>query len=107
VDLVSTIAAALLAGLNYVLGFYLFLVFANMVLSFVSADQGNGIVRFVRALVEPPCRMIRNRFPGLAIRSGSAMIDLAPLILILAIGVIRIFLTYLHDYVQRGGGLGL
>lgn len=106
-DFVSTVIVAILAGINYLLGFFIFLLFANMVLSFVSADPNNGIVRFVQAVCDPPCRAIRNRFPALVIRSGGAMIDLSPLAVLLGIGVVRIFLGYLVAYFERGGGLGL
>jgi uncharacterized protein YggT (Ycf19 family) len=106
-DFLSTAAVAVLSGLNYLLGFFLFLLFANMILSFVHADANNGIVRFVQAICEPPCRMIRRRFPGLVIRSGGAMIDLSPMIVMLGIGALRIMLGTFIGYFESGGSLGL
>lgn len=104
-DFLSTIIAAVLAGVSYILGIYLFLLFANMILSFVRADPGNGVVRFVNAICEPPCRALRSRFPGLIISSGGGAVDLSPMIVMLGIGVVRIFLDYLHDYFRMGGGI--
>lgn len=101
--LLSTIIAAVFAGANYILGIYLFVLFAHVILAFVKADPSNSVVRFIAAVCEPPCRYLLNRFPRLMIQGSGGYIDLSPVTLMLGIGCVRILLGYLHDYFRAGG----
>lgn len=67
------------------------LVFVDWILWLVSADPGNGAVRFVRSVVQPPLAWLRRRLPFLVVGAW----DLSALALIL----ILIFL----DHALAGG----
>jgi YggT family protein len=73
----------ILLGLADVLGYLIqaaqILVFVNWVLWLVSADPSNGLVRFVRALVEPVLGWLRRRLPFLVLQGW----DLSAMALIL------------------------
>jgi YggT family protein len=71
--------------LNYVLTFYMWIVIAHAVLSWVSPDPYNPIVRFINSVTEPVLYRIRSRIPV-----SFSGIDFSPVIVILGI----IFLQY-------------
>jgi YggT family protein len=99
-----TLIGALLKGLNYILNLYLFILFANMILSFVQADPYNSIVRTIRAVTDPPCQFLKRKFPGLVVSGGGgSAIDLSPIIVVVVIGVVRILIDHLYVYVMQGG----
>ncbi len=100
---VTTILAALLAGVNYVLGIYLFILFVHIALNFVRADPSNVIVSFISAITEPPCRFLLRKFPKLLINSRAGAVDLSPMVLMVGIACVRILLDYLHQYLRFGG----
>lgn len=66
--------------LKAVLNFYSFVIIASVVVSWVSADPYNPIVRTVHALTEPVYARVRRVLPT---RIGG--LDLTPLVVILAI----------------------
>ncbi len=78
--LASHFLFALAKVLSVVLNAYLWIVIARAVLSWVSPDPYNPIVRFVHNLTEPVLWRIRRRLP--VVFGG---IDLAPLVVVLAI----------------------
>ena len=67
------------------------------------ADPNNGVVRFINAICEPPCRYLLRKFPKLMLQSSGGYIDLSPLALMLGIGCVRILLEYIHNYFRYGG----
>lgn len=86
---------ALLQVLHMALGFYLWVVFASVILSWLTAF---GIVnsyqpfvqavgRFLYGMTEPVMRPIRNRLPAI---SG---VDLSPLVVIFAIYFLQILIV--------------
>ncbi len=81
-----------LAGLakvtDIVLVFYMWVVIARAVLSWVSPDPYNPIVRFIHNVTEPVLYQIRRRLP---VTYGG--IDLSPIIVFLAIIFLREFLV--------------
>ncbi|MEJ5357514.1 MAG: YggT family protein [Desulfobacterales bacterium] len=83
--LASHFLFALAKVLSVVLHAYLWIVIARAVLSWVSPDPYNPIVRFVHNLTEPVLWRIRRRLP--VVFGG---VDLAPLVVVLAI----LFLEY-------------
>lgn len=82
--------------LDMALGLYTLLIFARIVLSWVSADPYNPIVQILYQTTEPVLRPIRRR---VGIYSG---LDLSPMILLLAIVFLRgVLVRSLFDLAAR------
>jgi uncharacterized protein YggT (Ycf19 family) len=96
----NLLLATVVQILMYLIRIYTFVLLASAILRLVKADENNGIVRFLHALSDPPARALTRRFPKLVIRGGYQMIDLGPLILLLALGCILIALENLHRYLM-------
>jgi len=65
---------------------YTYVVLASVILSWVHLEPSNPFVRFVNALTEPVLKPIREVLPG-----KSLGIDFSPLVLLLALSIIRRF----------------
>lgn len=78
--ILSNLFNALAIILHYVLTFYMYLVIARALLSWVNPDPYNPIVRFLYSVTEPVLYAVRSRLP--AFFGG---IDFTPMIVILAI----------------------
>ena len=78
--LTSNFVAAVAAILGYVLNIYMWVVIARAVLSWVSPDPYNPIVRFIHTVTEPVFYQVRRRLP--VVFGG---IDLSPIVVFLAI----------------------
>ncbi|MEJ2222593.1 MAG: YggT family protein [Desulfobacterales bacterium] len=74
--------------LDYVLIFFMFITIARAVLSWVSPDPYNPIVRFIHNVTEPVLYQIRKRLPMMY-----GGIDFSPIVVILIIIFLRIFLV--------------
>jgi len=74
--------------IDYVLVFYMFIIIARAVLSWVSPDPYNPIVRFIHNVTEPVLYQIRKRLPMMY-----GGIDFSPIIVILIIIFLRIFVV--------------
>jgi YggT family protein len=74
--------------LNYALVFYMWLVIARAVLSWVSPDPYNPIVRFIHNTTEPVLYRVRRWLPV-----GFGGIDFSPFIVLLIIIFLRTFLV--------------
>ncbi|MBF0102233.1 MAG: YggT family protein [Desulfobacterales bacterium] len=80
--------------LDYALSFYMWIVIARAVLSWVSPDPYNPIVRFIHNVTEPVLSQIRKKIP-----SYFSGIDFSPIYIILAIQFLQIFLVKtLYDF---------
>ena len=84
----SNLLTAIAKVLDTVLVIFMFIVIARAVLSWVSPDPYNPIVRFIHNVTEPVLYQIRKRIP--VILGG---IDLSPIIVFLAIMFLRIFVV--------------
>jgi YggT family protein len=71
---------ALATVLNYALTFFMFITIARAVLSWVSPDPYNPIVRFIHNVTEPVLYQIRKRLPMMY-----GGIDFSPIVVILLI----------------------
>ena len=60
----ASVLIGLAAVLNFALTIYQWVLIARAVISWVSADPRNPIVRFLYQVTEPPIRMIRRRLPS-------------------------------------------
>jgi len=96
-DLLISIATIL----DYLLGFYKWVVIIAALLSWVNPDPYNPVVRFLYSVTEPVFRPIRRL---IGYRLGP--IDISPIIVILAIIFIQSFLvrTILKVGYKFGGG---
>jgi len=79
---------ALALVINYVLTFYMWIVVARAVLSWVNPDPYNPIVRFIHNVTEPVLYQIRKRIP---LDFGG--IDVSPVIVFLVIIFLQKFLV--------------
>jgi YggT family protein len=80
--------AAIANVVNLVLVAYMWIIIARAVLSWVNPDPYNPIVRFLYRVTEPVLRPIRHRLPTLQMG-----LDLSPLVVLLAIYLLRDFLV--------------
>lgn len=79
---------ALANVLHYVLFFYMWIIIARAVLSWVSPDPYNPIVRFIYKVTEPVMYQVRSRLP---VSFGG--IDFAPVVVILIIYFLQVFVV--------------
>ena len=79
---------ALARLLDMVLQAYIWVVIARAVISWVNADPYNPIVRFLVQVTDPVLARIRRYLPPM--KNG---LDLAPLLLILALAFLQFFLV--------------
>jgi len=82
----NLVAVARLLGLA--LTVYLFIIIARALISWVSPDPFNPLVRFLHRVTEPVLRPIRHRLPMTGIG-----LDLSPMIVILVIYFVKWFLV--------------
>ncbi len=95
----SNLISAIAYILDYVLVFYLYIIIARAILSWVSPDPYNPIVQFLYKVTEPVLYPIR-RWTG----SYSTGLDLSPIIVILIIMFLQRFLIgTLFGIAQRLG----
>jgi len=78
---------ALATVIHYVLNFYMWIIIARAVLSWVNPDPYNQIVRFIHNITEPVLHPIRSRVPYMG------GIDVSPIIVILGILFLEKFLV--------------
>jgi YggT family protein len=74
--------------IHLVLMAYFWIIIARAILSWVSPDPFNPVVRFLYRVTDPVLRPIRHRLPTLSIG-----IDLSPMVVILAIYFLDAFLV--------------
>ena len=79
--------AAVAEMINIILSLYMFIIFGRVIISWVSADPYNPIVRFLISATEPVLYPIRRRLPMMG------GLDFAPFLLILAIIFIKSFIV--------------
>ena len=86
--IIGNLLDAIAVVIYYVLTFYMWLVIARAVLSWVNPDPYNPIVRFLHDVTEPVLSRIRRMVP---VFGGG--VDFSPMILILAIYFLMSFLV--------------
>jgi YggT family protein len=97
VFIVANFLQALAVILHYVLILYMWIIIARAVLSWVSPDPYNPIVRCVYLLTEPVLYRVRRALP-----LPMAGIDLSPLLVLAAIIFLDSFLVKtLHEIAMR------
>jgi len=86
--ILGNLLKAIAVVLNYVLHFYMWIVIARAVLSWVNPDPYNPIVRFIHNITEPVLYRIRTKIP---LDFGG--IDFSPIIVILGIIFLQNFVV--------------
>jgi YggT family protein len=86
--IIGYLLMAIAKVLDVVMNIFLFIVIARAVLSWVSPDPFNPIVRFINNVTEPVLHPIRTRLPF-----NFGGIDLSPIVVFLAIIFIRTFVV--------------
>lgn len=86
--ILANLFEAIAVVLDYALTFYMWVVVAGAVLSWVSPDPYNPIVRFINMATEPVFYQIRKRLP---VNFGG--LDISPVIVILAIIFLQTFVV--------------
>lgn len=84
----SNFLNAIASLIDFVLSAYIWVIIGRAIISWVSADPYNPIVRFLYEVTEPVLQRIRRFIPAFA-----GGIDFSPMILILAILFLRSFLV--------------
>jgi YggT family protein len=84
----SNLVLTLARMLELVLEAYFWIIIARAIVSWVSPDPYNPIVRFLYRVTEPVLRPIRHRLPTLAMG-----LDLSPMVVLLAIYFLKSFLV--------------
>ena len=85
--------------INWVLQIYMWIIIARAILSWVSPDPYNPIVRFIHNITEPVLYQVRKRIP---IMMGG--IDFSPIIVLLAILFLQHFVVQsLVDWANKLG----
>ena len=82
----------LLSLISSLLGLYEMVVVAAALISWVSPDPHNPIVRFLHQITDPLLQPIRRLIRGLTRSTG---MDFSPLLLILALAVVQSFVQQL------------
>lgn len=86
--IIGNFLRAVAVVLHYVLTFYMWIVVARAVLSWVNPDPYNPIVRFIHNVTEPVLYRIRTRIP---VDFGG--IDFSPIIVILCVVFLENFVV--------------
>ena len=84
---VDAFFGSLLNLVNLVIVAYIWIIIARALISWVSPDPYNPVVRFLYRVTEPVLRPVRDRLP-----TGQMGIDFSPMIVILALYFLREFL---------------
>jgi YggT family protein len=86
--MLGTLILALANLLHIVLMAYLIIIIARALISWVSPDPFNPIVRFLYRTTEPVLRPIRRRLPDFQIG-----LDLSPVVVIIAIQIVDSYIV--------------
>jgi YggT family protein len=88
---VGNLVGAIAGVVNTLLGLYTFVIIAAAVVSWVSPDPYNPIVRFLRAATDPLLNVFRRILPGFLV--GGSGIDFSPLVALIVVEFVRRFLV--------------
>ncbi|MCP4694010.1 MAG: YggT family protein [Desulfobacterales bacterium] len=79
---------AIASVLDFALTFFMYIIIARAVLSWVSPDPYNPIVRFIHNITEPVLHRVRRSLP-----MAVGGVDLSPIAVILAIFFVQLFIV--------------
>ena len=77
---------------------YIWIVIIAALISFVNPDPYNPIVQFLHRVTEPAYRVVRK-----TIRTDFGGIDLAPLVIVIALEVLKVILSAVLKSIIQGG----
>lgn len=90
---VSNFVNGIFGLIDGLLLFYLLVILARVIVSWVNPDPFSKLVQILHGLTEPALQAVRRRLPSFLWSTG---LDFTPMILILLIQVARLFLGSLH-----------
>lgn len=92
-DLGGNLISAVVTVIDYLLTFYMYIIIARAIISWVSPNPHNPIVNFLYMATEPVLSYVRKIIPPIG---GS--VDLSPIVVLVAIVFIKQFL--IHSLLQ-------
>ena len=96
--ILGNLLRALATILSQVLRLYSFVILVSVLISWVSPDPFNPVVRILRAATEPIFAWVRRHLPFAMV----GMLDLSPLIVLITIQLIQMVLVQsMFDYAYR------
>ena len=94
--LIANLLVAVAQILDYVLWAYAWILLARVVISYIKADPGNPLIRFLYSATEPVLERVRAKLP---LCSGS--FDFSPIVVWIAVMFLQRFLVRsLYDLAQ-------
>jgi YggT family protein len=75
---------------------YIWVIIIAALLSFVNPDPYNPIVQFLRRVTEPAYKIVRKNIP-----TNINGIDLAPLVIVIALQVVTVLLSYIFKVLAQ------
>ena len=93
---IGNLIYALATVISIVLNLYMWIIIARAILSWVSPDPYNPIVRFIHNITEPVLYQVRKRLP---VNFGG--IDVSPIVVLLAIIFLQNFLVRSLENLSR------
>ncbi|HET9917380.1 MAG TPA: YggT family protein [Candidatus Binatia bacterium] len=94
--LIANLLVAMAQILDYVLWAYAWILLGRVVISYINADPGNPLVRFLFSATEPVLERVRAKLP---VTSGG--FDLSPIVVWIAVMFLQRFLVRsLYDLAQ-------
>jgi YggT family protein len=100
--ILANLLVAVAQVLDYVLWAYVWILIARFIISFITVDYSNPVVRFVYGATEPVLERVRQRLPVLA-----GGFDFSPVVVWIVVVFLQRFLVRsLYDFAQwlRPGG---
>lgn len=86
--IIGNLLNAIAVVISYALTIFMYVVIARAILSWVSPDPFNPIVRFIHNVTEPVLHQIRSRLPF-----DLGGLDISPIIVLLIIVFLKIFVV--------------
>ena len=94
--LIANLLVAVAQILDYVLWAYAWILLGRVVISYINADPGNPLIRFLYSATEPVLERVRAKLP---VTSGG--FDLSPIVVWIAVMFLQRFLVRsLYDLAQ-------
>ncbi len=99
----GVLLAGIVSVFNSLISLFLIVLFVHGILRMLKADPHTPVMRALSIVCNPAEDWMSRKFPKLIIRSQGSYVNLAPTVLMIALGCLKIFLDHLHQYLMYGG----